>query len=375
MRWLIEFGVVFGLWTLVAFAGAGADWLLLHQAGAQPSFAALLRRPLTEHWIWAALTPLAFALARRVPLARPRLARAAASHVVFFAALSLLHAALAEAAGSPMFVEPRHADTPRVLLRFLQSLYSDVWMYWPLVCIRALLDARQRERTRERSLAEARLALLQAQIRPHFLFNTLHAVVALLRVDARAAEDLLADLSELLRGAFARRAPESMLRDELALVQCYLRIEQRRLGERLRLRWHVDEAALDAAVPSLVLPSLVENAVVHGIAPLARPASLALEVRIQESRLAIVVADDGAGFTAPLREGVGLANTRERLVQLYGDDHCFRIDGSRGTRAELSIPLRRLAPHPPRWNPGDEDPHVDRRRRAAGTAEPVVAPR
>jgi two-component system sensor histidine kinase AlgZ len=204
----------------------------------------------------------------------------------------------------------------------------------------------------------------------------LHAISALLRVDPRAAEEMVADLAEILRASFSdATTQETSLESELDLVGCYLRIQQRRFGERLVLDWRIAPDTLRAAVPALVLQSLVENAVIHGIAPLARPGTLSLWTRREHDRLLLSVADDGAGVPAGHHVGVGLANVQERLVQLYGEAHSFamRSDAEHGTRVDIAIPYRHLAADTA-GGPPDEDTNADRRRRAAGAAEPVVAP-
>src|SRR6185436_7598528 len=207
-QFLRQFAWVAGLWTLVALCTGFADLAYLHLVGRSASVVEVFRRPLIEHWIWAALTPIVFALAHRFPIRPPHWARALALHAVFFIVLSSVHSAVAQAIGSPLATRVPF-NGPPVLLRFLEEFYSDIWMYWPLVVIRALLDAQAA--ARERALQESRLraltadlqlSLLRAQIQPHFLFNTLHAVSALMRVDPRAAEDMVADLAEVLRASF-----------------------------------------------------------------------------------------------------------------------------------------------------------------------------
>jgi two-component system, LytTR family, sensor kinase len=322
-----ELALVFALWTLVALSTGLADYVFQRSIGRMPAAWDVFKRPLLEQWIWAALTPLVFKLAQAVPLQRPHLWRALGLHGVFFVWLSLLHCLIADAIDAPMLPIPKNYEGSLLKLRFLQEFYSDIWMYWPLVCIRALIDAHARERDAERQagrlkqlLADARLSALRAQIQPHFLFNTLHAVTALLRVEPRAAEDMLADLATMLRASFANAAAqESTLRRELELVHCYLRIEQRRLGDRLRVRERIAPQAQQAMLPVLMLQSLVENAVAHGIAPLGRIGTLEVSAQRDGDCLQLVVRDDGAGLALPHHEGVGLANTRERLRRLYGE--------------------------------------------------------
>ena len=351
-----QFALVFGAWTLIALSSGLADVVFLRTIGRPVDWWQVFRRPLTEQWIWAALTPVVFWLARRVPLTRERLLPALALHCVFFVALCLLHCAIAAAVGGPMNV-PAAWHGSLFLLRFLEEFYSDIWMYWPLVCISALMAAHERERERERQasrlqslMAGLQLSLLRAQIQPHFLFNTMHAISALLRVDPRAAEDMLADLAEILRASFHDpSSQETSLRQELDIVGCYLRIQQRRLGDRLTLAMDVAPDTLDAAVPALVLQSLVENAVVHGIAPTNRPGTLAISTRRSGERLELDVRDDGAGAPAApdgartaRGGGVGLANARERLQQLYGEAQSLAFDSApeRGTRVTVQLPFR-----------------------------------
>ncbi len=377
-----QLAIVFGLWTLIALSTGLADYAFRLSIGQSPAIADVLRRPLIEQWIWAALTPLVFELARRFPLAQPALGRALCLHAVFFVALSLLHCLIAEAIGGPMASVPAHYQGSLLKLRFLEEFYSDIWMYWPLVGIRALIDAHARERERqaqanrlEHLLAGSRLALLRAQIQPHFLFNTLHAITALMRIDPRAAEDMLADLADILRTSFADpTSQETSLRSELDLVDCYLRIQQRRLGDRLRLVRRIEPDTLDAAVPALVLQSLVENAVVHGIASLSRPGTVSLSARREGDHLWLEVHDDGAGLLGTHHSGVGLANARERLQQLYGPAQSFELGSAagQGTRVTLRIPYRVPARDAARGALRDEHPHTDRGRRTAGAAEPVV---
>jgi signal transduction histidine kinase len=351
-----QLALVFIFWTLIAVCGGLSDAVYLKAIGREVDWIDVFRRPLTEQWIWAALTPLVFWLARRVPLERGRLASGLVLHAVFFVSLSLLHCAIAALLHGPMAGKPAGWTGSLFLLRFLQEFYSDIWMYWPLVCIRALIDAHRRERERalqasrlQELMAGLQLSLLRAQIQPHFLFNTMHAISALLRVDPRAAEDMLADLAEILRASFNDpSSQETTLRRELDIVGCFLRIQQRRLGDRLSVVTDVSLEALDAAVPALVLQSLVENAVLHGIAPARRPGTLRIGARRDGAALVLEVSDDGTGAAAATTSaggGIGLANARERLRHLYGGAQSFSFESvpERGTRVALRLPYRLAA--------------------------------
>ncbi|HEY4038567.1 MAG TPA: histidine kinase [Burkholderiaceae bacterium] len=373
-----QFAIVLAAWTAVAITDGLANYFLRLSLGDAPAFWAVFRRPLTEQWIWAGLTPVVFMLTTRFPLVRPHLARAFVIHCAAFLALSAIHCVIADAIGGPLaFRAPNYAGG-LLALRFLEEIYSDIWMYWPLVCIRALLDSHAQIRRRETEsarlqalLATSQLELLRAQIRPHFLFNTLHSITTLVRTDAAAAEDLIADLAEILRASFVdSSSQETTLRREMELVDCYLRIQQRRFSDRLSLACRIAPETLEAAVPPLVLQSLVENAVIHGISPSNRPGTVTIRADRDGDRLQLEVSDDGAGLPASFRPGVGISNARSRMQRLYGSDQQLRIDGAVGcgTTVGVSIPFRVVPAVSPAGGVCDEDQDLDRRRRAARAA-------
>jgi two-component system LytT family sensor kinase len=376
--WVKQFAIVLAAWTAIAVTDGLASYLFRLSIGEAPVFWSVFRRPLTEQWIWAALTPIVFVLTTRFPLARPRLMRSIAVHGTAFLLLSVAHCWVADAIGSPLAYRPVGYQGGLLTLRFLEEIYSDIWMYWPLVCIRALIDSHAKARQRETRavrlealLATSRLALLRAQIQPHFLFNTLHSITTLVRTDPVGAEDLIADLAEILRASFAESSSqETTLRRELELVDCYLRIQQRRFSDRLLLVYRIAPEALDAALPPLVLQSLVENAVIHGISPSNRPGTISISARRDADRLLLEVSDDGAGLAESFRPGIGISNARMRMQRLYGNDHSLLMTGAPGCGAavSISIPFRVAVANSPVGGESDEDPNVRRGRRAACAA-------
>jgi LytS/YehU family sensor histidine kinase len=193
-----------------------------------------------------------------------------------------------------------------------------------------------------RQLSEARLALLQRQLHPHFLFNALQAISTLLHRDPGTADKLLVCLSSLLRAMLDEASSQMLsLRTELDLTRKYLDIEQARFGDRLTVEWRVDESVLDCQVPSLIVLPLVENAIRHGLSPKIGPGRLAIGVSSEGPLLVLAVEDDGRGAALPLRAGLGVGNTRERLGALYGERATLRIDTApdAGFRARIQIPL------------------------------------
>jgi two-component system sensor histidine kinase AlgZ len=204
-----------------------------------------------------------------------------------------------------------------------------------------------RNRAFSPALSEARLQALQARIRPHFLFNTLNAVLSLIRKDARRAEAAIEDLAELYRMVMADTKNLTTLARELDLTRQYLNLEQLRLGERLIVDWQIAEAPRDALVPPLLLQPLVENAVYHGIEPGVGPGTIVIAIRRDKDRVHV-------RLTNPYhpehqhRQGnrIALTNIRERLA-LHFDVEGVLESGVKGSSYEIrmTMPYRRAAPH------------------------------
>jgi two-component system, LytTR family, sensor kinase len=193
-----------------------------------------------------------------------------------------------------------------------------------------------------RQLSDARLALLQRQLHPHFLFNALQAISTLVHRDAATADRLIVCLADLLRAMLDGASAQTLtLRTELELVRKYLEIEQVRFGQRLSIDWHVDDATLDLSIPSLSVLPLVENAIRHGLAPKVGEGRLAITADVEANVLRLAVEDDGLGADLPLTSGLGVSNTRERLAALYGPGASLEIDTQpgRGFRATVRIPV------------------------------------
>lgn len=199
----------------------------------------------------------------------------------------------------------------------------------------------RREALKTQSLA-ARLRLLQAQVEPHFIFNTLSNVRRLCQSDAAAGRAMLAQLARYLRAALPRmRENEARLADEIELVSAYLGVQKVRMGERLQVTVDVAAPLLEARIPSMMLATLVENAIKHGIAPLAEGGSIEVKATQGGGTLNLSVADTGRGFAAESGTGVGLANIRARLAALYGERAALRLEGNapRGVVATITLPM------------------------------------
>ena len=308
--------------------------------------------------LYGVLTPFVIALSRRFPLARPIRPRNVAIHVVF----SLLFCFAWAGGGTllKMWLQP-HSFGAGGIGKFYLSWVSTTFpfgagVYFSIVgvehALRYFAEAREREAQVARlseQLTGARLAALQAQLNPHFLFNSLNTVNVLVRDGENvAATRVIEHLSDVLRTTLSRsRDSEVSLDDELTLLRQYLSVEQARFSDRLRPTIDVPPELLSAAVPSFALQHLVENAIRHGIARRSDAGRVVISARLVGSTLELSVRDDGAGLTgeAPVA-GHGIENTRERLRTLYGEGASLTLAQvplpGHGTIARLRIPYREL---------------------------------
>jgi two-component system LytT family sensor kinase len=239
---------------------------------------------------------------------------------------------------------------------FFLNFDWEMMTYWAIV---GLSNARRykseaqgralRESQLETHLVEAQLQSLQRQLQPHFLFNTLNTISALMHRDVDAADRMIERLSDLLRLSLENvGVQEVSLKDELDFLSKYLEIEQTRFRDRLTVVFDVQPDTLDALVPNLILQPLVENSIKHGIGPRPTPGQIEITSRRIGGMLELIVRDDGVGLSAArltdFNRGVGLANTRSRLQHLYGTSHRFefRQPPGGGLMVLVAIPLAEI---------------------------------
>jgi two-component system LytT family sensor kinase len=211
--------------------------------------------------------------------------------------------------------------------------------------VSAMIELSELEAQGER-LARAELRALRAQISPHFIYNALAAVAAFIHSRPEEARELLIEFSEFIRYAFARQRPYVTLADELQYVEKYLRLEQARFGERLRVRVQVDPAVLQAVVPVLSLQPLVENAVRHGVESRPEGGLVAIEGRDLGADVELRVSDDGAGIDAERAAaalagegpGIGLGNVHGRLQSTFGEGYGLVVENGSGTTVVMTLP-------------------------------------
>jgi two-component system LytT family sensor kinase len=369
-------------WTLFAFFFISEDaGRLLYQGQAVPWHGYLVVW-LTTAYAWAFLSPFVWWLAGRFPIARPAWWRSAGLHLVasFCFALmeTVLFAGITPIFGLPWF--PRNfAATFRAVVPI--DFHLNVIIYWSIVGVqhgvsyyrkfvereRQSVQLELRATQLESQLTQAKLSALKMQLHPHFLFNTLNAIVVLVRQHrVEEADAMLTNLSELLRQTLAGwETQEVPLHREVELINLYLDIQRVRFQDRLIVEMNLSPVTLQALVPSLLLQPLVENAVRHGVSKSSTPVRIELKSTSKEkdSLLEIQVCDDGPGVPGvgvsgvgvsslgvsgeSSGNGVGLGNTRARLEQLYGKRQSLRLDGlaSGGTMVTVLLPYRHTDRH------------------------------
>jgi two-component system, LytTR family, sensor kinase len=337
-----------------------AEEVFMDLAGQRPQLAARDILTGTVFWlVWAALTPIALAAVRRWPLDRQPAYRSVLANLLVAIALSTVHNLIAS--GMQYFVSHPTATAATALRAaasgtpFVWGLFTGVVFYAVMVMVvtatrfRRLYAAGQLQAAAlKQELTQSKLDTLRAQLRPHFLFNTLNAISVLVKEDGDAAQQMILRLSTLLRRSLDEEAHEVPLRSELTFVSDYLDIQRGRFGDRLSIDLSIDPLALDAMVPVFLLQPLLENAIEHGRAE--DGCTVALRIVRETDQLHIALTDDGPGIDeTEARERVGLSNTRERLHHLYGERASVDLTTARlsasspGTRVQIRIPLRVVA--------------------------------
>jgi LytS/YehU family sensor histidine kinase len=337
--WL-RLALVLGIWTGLAILLTGQSYLVIYSAlqargdllDTQPTltFTEVFLSILAECLIWAFLTLAIFWLVRSFPFGQGKWLRSLLVHLAACVACGLVQTMLSLLAAELIRQQiPKPTISTNVLIYFfVAKLNNNIFFYWAVVAVGHTLNFYRQFREREllssqleARLAQTQLQVLKMQLHPHFLFNTLNAISALVHQDVDLADRMIARLGDLLRTTLERaNQQEVSLRQELDFIQPYLEIEKARLGPRLTVDLQVDPEVMDARVPNLILQPLVENAIRHGIAPRAGAGKIQIQAHRDNGSLHLAVKDTGPGLqsSAGALNGIGLSNTRARLEQLYG---------------------------------------------------------
>ena len=318
-------------------------------------------------YIWAFLTPAMLWLGRQFPVERRNWIPRIALHLLLSAAFSTFELSLESAVYTRLHLFPLAMKDFRGTLELLlvRGFHGGVLNYWIVFGLQwgVLYYRRYQERSREvlqfelraselqSQLMSARLNALKMQLQPHFLFNTLNAITVLVRQQkGKDAEQMLGHLSDLLRGVLEDvDAQEVSLRRELEYLQLYLAIEQVRFPDRLRVEVSADPATQEASVPQLILQPIVENAIRHGIGRSSSAGRILISASKINGTVELRVQDDGPGLPpsdSSEDEGIGLANTRARLLQLYGHNAKLEIENCDrgGVVVTVNIPFHQSHP-------------------------------
>jgi two-component system LytT family sensor kinase len=350
-RWF-RVPLIVAAWTLFGAFLASQMYLAYGRSEMPIQYKRIFLVELIYAYQWAALTPFILWLSRRAPIERSKWIRSLSMHI----GASILMGFTTRILHDLMFFflladSSRGFSFTRLLMNVYFMTDYGVMIYWLILLVSHAIDYQKRYREGqvratklEAQLAQAQLQALKMQLQPHFLFNTLHSISALVHKNADAADRMIARLGDFLRLTLENGGTQEVsLAQELEFLKCYLEIERIRFQDRLTVQMDIEPQTLDAQLPNLILQPIVENAIRHGIAPRTSAGRIEIEARRLNGTLRVQVTDNGPGLASDLgsgtivKEGVGLSNTEARLKQLYGDAH--RLDLSNTPKGGLTVLL------------------------------------
>jgi sensor histidine kinase YesM len=357
-RWT-RLGLIWGVWTFIGIVFTLQGYFTSYRSERPMPFTESLYIQMTWAYLFALATPLVLWAAARLPIERSNWIRSALLHIPISIVLSVVLTALGRVLiwlnfgyrmGKPLTFES--------ITRFVIGNFSEGIGIYLLIALtsyainyyRRYREGQLRTLQLEAQLSQSQLQALKMQLHPHFLFNTLHSISALLTRDIESARKMISRLGDFLRLTLENSGSQEVtLQQEMEFLSCYLEIERIRFQNRLVTRMDLGEQTLDAKVPNLILQPIVENAIRHGIAPRSTPGLIEIEAKQHNGMLRIQVRDNGPGLSEHrtseylFKKGLGLANTETRLERLYGAAHLFNLrnnpDG--GLIVTLEIPFHK----------------------------------
>ena len=363
-RWK-RLALIWGIWTFIGIVFTLQSYFTSFRSEKPTPFYDSLYVQMTWAYLWALATPLVLWAATRLPIERNNWMRSALLHVPLSIALSAFITAVGHVVlwlywgwsmGRPFSFER--------MGRFVVANFSEGIGIYLLIALtsyalsyyRRYREGQDKTLKLEAQLSQAQLQALKMQLNPHFLFNTLHSISALLNKDTEAARKMITRLGDFLRLTLDNSGSQEVtLKQEIEFLSCYLEIERIRFQDRLVTHVNVPHQTLDAMVPNLILQPIVENAIRHGIAPRSTPGLIEIGAEQRNGSLRIQVRDNGPGLPAHriseilFHKGLGLANTETRLERLYGAAHLFDFSNSPagGLVVTLEIPFHKDDIPPP----------------------------
>jgi two-component system, LytTR family, sensor kinase len=355
-RW-VRLALIWGIWTFIGLVFTLQGYFTSFRSEKPVSFLDSLYLQMTWSYLWALATPLVLYAASRLPIERNNWIRSSLLHIPISIVLSGIVTALGHVVvwlywgwsiGRPFSFER--------MARFVVANFSEGIGIYLLIALmsyafsyyRRYREGQLRTLQLEAQLSQAQLQALKMQLQPHFLFNTLHSISALLNKDPEAARKMITRLGDFLRLTLENSGSQEItLQQEMEFLTCYLEIERIRFQNRLVTRMDVAQPTLVAKVPNLILQPIVENAIRHGIAPRSTPGLIEIEAKQRNGTLRIQVRDNGPGLSKHrtsdilFKKGLGLANTETRLERLYGAAHLFDLSNNPdgGLIVTLEIPF------------------------------------
>ncbi len=336
--------------VILGFLFSGLIYLIYAYTGSPITWKQAFSVGLTQCYSWALLSYGIVWLTRRYPIERQRWIRGVLIYLAIGVALTYLKLGLDVVLILVLYSDAssnKLLDTSLMIM----MLYFNLITYGTVVGVshavnfyRKFREGEMKASQLEAQLAQAQLQALKMQLHPHFLFNTLHTIAMLNLTDVKAANRMIARLSDLLRLALDNAgAQEVTLKQELDFLRQYLEIEQIRFQDRLVVEMNIDPETLDASVPNLLLQPIVENAIRHGIGKLETAGRIELFARRENGSLLLQVRDNGPGMSeeeqANHKPGIGLKTTRARLKQLYGSAQQMTLNTANGGGLEVSIAI------------------------------------
>jgi two-component system, LytTR family, sensor kinase len=358
-RWWGRLAIIWGIWTFIGLVFTLQFYFAAYRSSRPMPFLDAAYMQMIWAYVFALATPLVLWAVTRMPIERENWIRNALLHVPISIVLSVLLTAMGQVLiwlrwgwpeGKPLTFDG--------VSRFVINNFTEAIGIYMLIALsgyafsyyRRFREGQVKTLQLEAQLSQAQLHALKMQLHPHFLFNTLHSISALLNKDADAARKMITRLGDFLRLTLENSGSQEVtLRQEMEFLSCYLEIERIRFQDRLVTRMDVAQQTLDAKVPNLILQPIVENAIRHGIAPRSSQGIIEIEAKQRNGRLRIQVRDNGPGLSAHrtsenmFKKGLGLANTETRLEQLYGSAQSFSLSNNPegGLIVTLEIPFHK----------------------------------
>ncbi|HZZ18502.1 MAG TPA: histidine kinase [Opitutaceae bacterium] len=351
-RWLRITALTAG-WAFLGLVLTLEIYFNVHAEMDWPDFTMLAIPQFGRAAMWACMTPFILLLREKMPLSSGRWVGGILFHFLFsFAVMADYYLGRTESYRI-FFDENTYGFWHSAIQNFYGYNFVDMACYWAVIAFgyggelqRKFKNEEVRAAQLESRLIEAELKALREQLKPHFLFNTLNTVSAMVRDGKNEmAVTLLARLGSLLRMSLdSNHDNETTLRVEMDFLERYIEIQKARYSDRLTVNIAVSDEALGVSVPWLLLQPIVENAILHGVAPKVGPGRVDITGGVKGTDLTLSVRDDGPGVPDGRRvlEGTGLTNTRERLTKLYGDRGRLEVKGhpSGGFSVEITLPSR-----------------------------------